>query len=74
MKIKIDEILKEHNKTRYWLAKTVNVRYHNIAKICDAERTGITFEMIDKICTALKCTPNDIFETEVVDEVAKNIE
>lgn len=60
MKINIDEILKKENKSRYWLAKEINVSYPTIKSICDNKTESIKFEIIQNICIALNCTPNDI--------------
>ncbi len=64
MKINIDEILKQRNQSRYWLAKETGITYPNIANLCNGKTSSIKFETIDKICRVLQCTPNDIFITE----------
>lgn len=64
MKITIDDLLKAHDKTRYWLSKEIGLAYPNLKKLCDNETTSIKFELIEKICNALECTPNDIFKNE----------
>lgn len=61
MKINIDEILKQRNQSRYWLAKETGITYPNITNLCNGKTSSIKFEMIDKICRVLQCTPNDIF-------------
>lgn len=60
MKIIIDELLKQQNKTRYWLTKEVGVTYPNIMKLCNNETESIKFDILENICIALNCTPNDI--------------
>lgn len=64
MIITIDNILKQRNKTRYWLAKETGISYPNIKRLCDNKTTSIKFVMIDSICTTLECSPNDIFRME----------
>lgn len=64
MKIYIDEILKERNQSRYWLAKVTGITYPNITNLCNGKTSGIKFDIIEKICHALQCTPNDIFIIE----------
>lgn len=64
MRINIDEILKQRNQSRYWLAKETGITYPNITNLCNGKTSSIKFEMIDKICRVLQCTPNDIFITE----------
>ena len=60
MKINIDEILKQKNKTRYWLAKEIGITYPNIVKLCNNETESIKFNILEKACIVLECTPNDI--------------
>lgn len=64
MKIMINEILESQGKTRYWLAKETNISYANIFKLCGNKTTSAHFEVIQLICKALNCTPNDIFKLE----------
>ena len=58
--LRVDEILKEQDKTAYWLAKQTGIAQNNILKICNGETSTIRFETIEKICKTLNCTPNDI--------------
>lgn len=62
MQITIDNILRTQNKTRYWLSKEINYSYPNLMKLCNNQTTSMQFEVIEKICHALNCTPNDIFK------------
>lgn len=62
----IDSILAEKNKTRYWLSKKTDISPNNIAKLCNNNTKSISFEIIDKLCSVLDCTPNDIFENEKI--------
>ena len=61
MYINIDNLLKEKGKTRYWLSKKINLSYPNLKKLADNETSSIKFEIIENICIALNCSPNDIF-------------
>ncbi|WP_420892371.1 helix-turn-helix domain-containing protein [Priestia filamentosa] len=58
----IDDLLKEKSKTRYWLAKEIGMQYHNLCKLADNKTESIKFDLLHLICTALECTPNDIFD------------
>lgn len=64
MKIKIDDVLAKHNKSRYWLAKKINITWQNMANLCNNKTTSVKFETIENICLALNCEPNDIFDIE----------
>jgi putative transcriptional regulator len=65
MKINIDEILKQQGKTRYWLSKQIGFTYPNLVKLCNNETSSIRFDILYKICIALNCTPNDIFNNKL---------
>ncbi len=62
MKITIDEQLNKLGKKRYWLSKEVGMTYQNIMRLCNGQTNSIKFELLEKICKTLNCTPNDIFE------------
>lgn len=62
--LRVDEILKEQDKTAYWLAKQTGIAQNNILKICNGETSTIRFDTIEKICKALNCTPNDIIVSD----------
>jgi putative transcriptional regulator len=64
MKINLDAVLKSKNKTRYWLAKETGITYQNIDNLAKNKTTGVKFNILEKICIALDCTPNDIFDVE----------
>lgn len=58
---RIDEILREKGKTRYWLYMQLGLSYQNFKKIVENETTAIKFENLKAICDILECTPNDLF-------------
>lgn len=64
MKILIGEILEKQDKTSYWLSRATGISQYSMLKIVKGETDSIKFENIEKICRALKVTPNDIFLLE----------
>lgn len=64
MKIRIDYLLHEKNKTRYWLAKEVGVTYPNLCKLADNKTESIKFEIMERICKKLDCSPNELLDWE----------
>lgn len=67
MKVKLNKILKEKNKTKYWLAKQTGITPQNIGLIASDKTSSIKFDTLEKICNVLECTPNDLFEIEKYD-------
>lgn len=57
---KIDEILKQQEHSRYWLAKTTGIAENNVGNICKNKVKQIKLETLDKICIALDCELQDI--------------
>lgn len=64
MKFKLDEVLKEKNKSVYWLKDKTGISHATIYKMSNSQTKMISFENLEKICIALECTPNDLFEIE----------
>lgn len=62
MKLRVREILKEQNKTKYWLYIRLGVSYQNLTKIINNETNGIRFNTLQALCEILNCTPNDLFD------------
>jgi putative transcriptional regulator len=62
MIITIDNVLKRQGKTRYWLSQQIGITYPNMKRLCDNQTSSIRFSLIESICIALECKPNDIFE------------
>ena len=62
MKLRILEILKEKNKTKYWLYMQMGLSYQNFNKMVNNQTTAIKFENLSSLCQILECTPNDLFE------------
>lgn len=62
MKLRILEILKEKNKTKYWLYSQLGLSYQNFNNIINNKTTAIKFDNLKSLCEILDCTPNDLFE------------
>lgn len=61
MRLRVDEILKEQGKTKYWLYIRLGLSYQNYNKIVNNETSGIKFQTLQSLCEILNCTPNDLF-------------
>ena len=60
MKIYIQKKLYEKNMSRYELAKLIGVTYPTIDNIYKSTSASIKLDILEKICSVLDCTPNDI--------------
>ena len=64
LSLRINEILEERSLTPYWLGKQTGISQNNMLKICNGETKNIRFDTIEKICKALDCSINDLFDTD----------
>ena len=64
IKMRVQEILEQKKKTRYWLVKEMQTTYKTVNKICDNTLSGLQLDTIEKLCAILDCSPNDLFEIE----------
>ena len=72
MKLNFQEILNSKNKTIYSLSQEIGVSQNNLSKIIKGETSSIKYTILEKLCIALNCTPNDIFEIEKPNIITAN--
>ena len=60
IKLNALKLLKEKGKTRYWLAKRLGMGYQNFNSMVNNETYSIRYEVIEKLCELLECTPNEL--------------
>lgn len=60
MQINIKELMDTKKITRYELAKKIEVTYPTITNLYNGESTSVKLDILEKLCIALECTPNDI--------------
>lgn len=62
LQLRIDEILKEQDHSKYWLFKKMEpMSYQNFNKIYNNETSSIKFETIEKLKKALNVSYDDLF-------------
>lgn len=65
LKMRIDQILKEQNKSKYWLYKKLEpMSYQNFNKIYTNSTSSIKFETIERLSKALEVPVGDLFIEE----------
>ena len=60
IEIRVDQLLAEHGRTFYWLAKETGISHTTLWRLKKGKALGINFETLEKMCQALKCQPGDI--------------
>lgn len=58
--LRVNEILKEKKKTKYWFIKNMEGGYQSLSHLMDNRTTGIHFDTLEKMCEILDCEPGDI--------------
>lgn len=64
MHISIKKQVEKIGISRYELAKRIGVSYPTITSIYNGDSTSIKFEILEKLCIELNCTPNDIIASD----------
>ena len=62
IKIRINELLKQHERSFYWLAKETGISHTTLWRLKKGKAQGITFDTLEKISTTLKCQPGDVLK------------
>lgn len=58
--VRVNEILKEKNKSKYWFIKHMEGGYQSLSHLMNNETISIRFETLEKMCDILECEPGDI--------------
>lgn len=62
IKVNIDNILKQQDKSIYWLAKKTEISYNNLLNLIKGKNKSISFEVLEKICLALDVDISDVLK------------
>jgi len=60
IEIRVDQLLAEHGRTFYWLAKETGISHTTLWRLKKGKALGINFETLEKMCQALRCQPGDV--------------
>ena len=62
IEIRVDELLDEHGRSFYWLAKETGVSHTTLWRLKKGKALGINFDTLEKICRGLNCQPGDVLK------------
>ena len=62
VRLRVLDILKEQNHSKYWLYKQMELSYQNFNRMVQNETSSIKFENLEKLCSILNCSIGDLFE------------
>jgi putative transcriptional regulator len=60
IEISIDQLLKKHGRTFYWLSKKTGISHTTLWRLKKDKALGINFVTLEKLCQALDCQPGDV--------------
>lgn len=60
VKLNVLKLLEERGKTKYWLYKQIDMSYQNYNKMVNNKSKSIQYSIVEQMCEALDCTPNDL--------------
>ena len=69
--IRIDELLKEQDRTFYWLAKQTGISHTTLWRLKKGKALGVNFDTLEKICEALNCDIGDVMTRNATKRPAK---
>lgn len=62
VRLRVLDILKEQNHSKYWLYKQMELSYQNFNRMVQNETSSIKFENLEKLCSILNCSIGDLVE------------
>ncbi|NLW79803.1 MAG: helix-turn-helix transcriptional regulator [Ruminococcaceae bacterium] len=62
LEFRIDELLKEQNKSRYWLVKELHTSYPVIDNLADNTARAVRLDTLEKLMKAFDCEIGDLFK------------
>ena len=60
IEIRVDQLLAEHGRTFYWLAKETGISHTTLWRLKKGKALGMNLDTLEKMCRVLDCQPGDI--------------
>jgi putative transcriptional regulator len=60
IEIRVNELLGDHGKSFYWLAKETGISHTTLWRLKKGKALGINFDTLEKLCGALNCQTGEI--------------
>ena len=64
IKVKLVERAKSRGKTLFAVARETKISYNTLFNIKKGDVKSISFDVLEKLCDNLECTPNDLLVIE----------
>ena len=60
----IEKLLKQKNKSKYWLCQNMNITSRNLNRVIKGETSSISFKYIEDLCKYLDCSIEELIDIE----------
>lgn len=64
LKFQIDKILKQKEKSLYWLSKETGISYPTLHKIMNNTTVSVSLDILEKLCKALEIDLDELLKAE----------
>lgn len=64
IKVKLVELAKKKEKSLFAVSRETGISYNTLFNIKKGEIKSISFDVLEKLCDCLQCTPNDLLAIE----------
>lgn len=64
IRFNIEKLLKEKNKSKYWLCQNMNITSRNLNRVIHGETSSISFKYLEELCKYLDCSLEDLMEID----------
>lgn len=62
LRLRIESILSEQGRSKYWLYKRMDMSYQNLNRIINNETSSIRFDILERMSDLLEVPVGDLFE------------
>ena len=62
LRLRIEDILIEKGKSKYWLCKQLSMHYVSFKKMIENDTTSIKFDTLERLSKILEVPVGDLFE------------
>ena len=60
----IEKLLKQQNKSKYWLCQQMNITSKNLNRVIKGETSSISFKYLEDFCTYLNCSVDELIDLD----------
>ena len=70
IRLRIEEILNEKEKSLYWLRRQMKMSDQNLNRLIQNRTLSIKYRILERFCRVLDCSPGELFTIEYEETIA----